>query len=52
MPVKPVHTFNRSSLWLAMNKDTDQKVIDQLNTTLEKMRESGEIQAMIDNYNI
>ncbi|WP_062269103.1 substrate-binding periplasmic protein [Endozoicomonas arenosclerae] len=52
VPVKPVHTFNRSSLWLAMNKDTDQKVIDQLNKTLEKMRASGEIQNMIESYNI
>ncbi|KEQ17002.1 substrate-binding periplasmic protein [Endozoicomonas numazuensis] len=52
VPVTPVHTFNKSNLWLAMNKDTDQKVIDQLNKTLEKMHQSGEIQTMIDSYNI
>ncbi len=51
IPVKPVHTFNRSSLWLAMNKETDAAIIEQLNVSLEKMRQSGEIKTMIDSYN-
>ena len=36
MPVKPIHTFSESSLWLAMHKDTDPTVVSQLNNELKK----------------
>ncbi|MRI31843.1 amino acid ABC transporter substrate-binding protein [Endozoicomonas sp. OPT23] len=52
VPVKTVHTFNSSGLWLAMNKETDSEVIEQLNRTLQEMHKSGTVQKMIDSYNI
>ncbi|WP_419831533.1 hypothetical protein [Endozoicomonas atrinae] len=51
IPVKPIHTFSESSLWLAMHKDTDPAVVSQLNNELKRMHQSGEIQQMINSYN-
>ncbi|MFK0573672.1 substrate-binding periplasmic protein [Endozoicomonas sp.] len=51
IPVKPIHTFNESGLWLAMHKDTDPTIISALNAELQNMHQSGEIQKMIDSYN-
>lgn len=50
IPVKPVLTFNRSNLWLAMNIDTPSKIIDELNKALKQMHDSGEVQTMINVY--
>ncbi|USE38902.1 ABC transporter substrate-binding protein [Endozoicomonas sp. SCSIO W0465] len=51
IPVKPIHTFSESSLWLAMHKDTDPAIVRQLNSELKRMHQSGEIQQMINSYN-
>lgn len=51
IPVKPIHTFSKSGLWLAMHKDTDPTIVSVLNTELQNMHQSGEIQKMIDSYN-
>ncbi len=50
VPIKHVHTFKETSLWLAMNKNTDPAVVDKLNQGLKIMHQSGEIQRMIDSY--
>ncbi|OED44023.1 hypothetical protein ACH42_08595 [Endozoicomonas sp. (ex Bugula neritina AB1)] len=51
LSVKPVLTFNQSSLWLAMNIETPPKIIDDLNAALKAMHDSGEIQTIINSYN-
>ncbi|WP_020583887.1 substrate-binding periplasmic protein [Endozoicomonas elysicola] len=51
IPVKPIHTFSESGLWLAMHKDTDHTIISTLNEKLQSMHQSGEIQQMIESYN-
>lgn len=45
-----IYKFHTNGLWLAMNKQTDDKTISQLNATLTKMKTAGEVKKIISQY--
>ncbi|MCX4025905.1 ABC transporter substrate-binding protein [Endozoicomonas sp. SM1973] len=45
-----VYTFNSNGLWLAMNKNTDDQTIQQLNASLKQMQNRGEVKKIISQY--
>ena len=51
LPIKRAYKFNVSTLWLAMNKETDPAVVAELNQHLKEMHRQGEVQRLIDSYN-
>ncbi|WP_163835356.1 substrate-binding periplasmic protein [Spartinivicinus ruber] len=50
MKLTNVFTFHSNGLWLAMNKQTDDRTISQLNATLKQMQSRGEVQKIINEY--
>ena len=48
----PVYSFNQTELYLAMNPETPQPVIDELNKALEKVKASGMYEAIEDKYGL
>ncbi|MGP4845450.1 substrate-binding periplasmic protein [Marinobacter sp. 1Y8] len=48
----PVFSFNKTELFLAMNPQTPQSVIDQLNKALEEVKASGMYEAIEDKYGL
>ncbi|WP_020407610.1 substrate-binding periplasmic protein [Hahella ganghwensis] len=48
--LKPVYTVRETQLYLAVNKDTPDAVVNKLNAELEKIRASGELKAIEDRY--
>lgn len=48
--LKPVLTFNVSPLYLAINADTDQRIIDELNKAFESVRRSGQLEVIERTY--
>jgi polar amino acid transport system substrate-binding protein len=45
-----VYTLKENSLYYAFHKDTDQKIIDQLQTTLDQLKEQGIVKKIISKY--
>lgn len=48
--LKTVFRFNQANLYLALNKDTDDAVVNQLQQALDMMREQGEIEQYFNKY--
>jgi len=48
--IKPVFTVKETQIYLAMNKDTDDKYINLLNAELEKLRMSGKLREIEGRY--
>jgi polar amino acid transport system substrate-binding protein len=47
---KTVLRFNESQLFLALNKQTPDDVVQKLQNTLEQMRKDGEVQRILERY--
>lgn len=45
-----VYTLSETSSYYAFHKDTDQKIIDELQNSLDKLKEKGIAQKIISNY--
>ncbi|MGI9327622.1 MAG: substrate-binding periplasmic protein [Pseudomonadales bacterium] len=50
VPVKPLFTIKRTTLALALNKQTDLVLVRRLNDTLEAMREDGTVEAITASF--
>ncbi len=50
VPVKPVFTFKRTTLALALNKHTDLELVRPLNDTLQAMRADGTVEAITASF--
>ncbi len=48
--VKTVLRFNQAELFLALNKETPDEVVQKLQTTLEQMRQEGFVDKAINSY--
>ncbi|PAV26717.1 amino acid ABC transporter substrate-binding protein (PAAT family) [Tamilnaduibacter salinus] len=50
--LKPVYSFNKTELYLAMNPDTPDAVIEKLNEALDAIRDNGMYDAIEDKYGL
>ena len=48
--LKTVLRFNQAELFLALNKETPDEVVQKLQTTLEQMRQEGFVDKAINSY--
>ncbi len=48
--VKKVFTFKRTEMGLALNPDTDPKLVSRLQLTLEQMHEDGTVARFEDQF--
>lgn len=48
--LKTVFRFNQANLYLALNKNTDDAVVNKLQQALDTMREQGELKQYFDKY--
>ncbi|SFL93447.1 substrate-binding periplasmic protein [Marinobacter zhejiangensis] len=48
----PLYSFNDSELYLAINPQTSDEVVDQLNEALEAVKASGLLETLVDKYGL